>query len=98
MKDKRVKPSFSKSQWQKIEDVLGEKSVKVYITSELLKMDKICDQIDKIELCQNCQEERKFALGNSSWEAIERIKEKTGIKDPSTIISRLILTPLLLKD
>lgn len=102
-KDNRVKTSLSKSQWKKIEALLGvnpqnKDAIRLHITRELLRIDNVCIEVETVEECVNCQEERRFGLASKSWESIERIKKKTGIKDPATIISKFILTPLLLQE
>jgi len=73
------------------------KKIKQEIVNQLLIIDKLCEDLPPIEPCESCSEERKFSLPPKAWAAIRRIKSKTGIKDPSTVISKFVIHNILIK-
>lgn len=100
-KEQRVKITRTTTQWDRIEQnlqLIGRKNMQAHITRELLKIDVLCNTVAPVSDCTNCREQKIFWLNDANLEILARITVKTGITDPSTIVSQLIITPLLLVD
>lgn len=99
MKYTRVKASLSKHQWEKIESIIGNDKADIskYIIQELKTLEEKCLQLNELQDCVSCQQEKKFTLNPAAQKRIRFLQKKTGIQDPSLIVSRFILMPLLLK-
>lgn len=97
----RLRCSHSNLEWVYIDNAVsktGKQNLFSYIVSELKKIEKKCLEIDEINI-GNIQlgKQRQYTLPDEYNKIFEGITKKTGLKDPSTIVSRLIITPLLQK-
>lgn len=102
-KENRVKITHTKEQWSRIDAALthcGIKNIQKHITKELIRIDELIDCKEPVSDCVDCanKEQKIFWLNDSSNELVEKIKQKTGIADASSIISKFIINPLLLLD
>lgn len=99
-KTNRAKITLSSKQWNKIDNAViksGKKNIHSYIVSQLHELENLCRDGEDIEIEFAKRQLKIFWLTPSSMDKIEKISCKTGIKDFSTIISKFIINPLLLK-
>jgi len=106
-KDNRIKATLSKSHWEIVYSKLRgitknssdddkKKAIQSHVISELAKIEIQCNNLPIP--CVECKQQISIGLPISSIESLEYIAQKTGVNDPGLIVSKFIITPLLLKD
>lgn len=97
----KIKITLTKEQWEIVNDNLkkiGAKSIRAHITNELKELANTCKDMNNTTPCIHCKQQKVFWLHDSSTEILEQIAQKTGINHPGLIVSKFIITPLLLKE
>lgn len=94
----RLTLMYTNQQWIKIDDAAikaGKKGTLNYIILKIRELENEC------EVCPDCLKEklvnkqrRIYPLSDTAIEIVSSLEERLGIP-PSTIVSRLILNPLL---
>jgi len=97
----RLVCSHTKLEWILADAAISKmkkNSIATHIISELKKIENICDSMELQKSTDlSTKQKRQFYLNEDYEEIFNNISKKIGIKDPSTIVSRLIITPLLQK-
>lgn len=96
----RIICSYTEREWILIDgriSQMGKRSTLTHLIAEIKKLDKLCDFLENsIEEKKIAVKKREFYPPPDSIKILERLCEATGLK-PSTLVSRLIINPLLLQ-
>lgn len=99
MANKKISLFYSQKQWAEIDtriEELGRKSTQHYIINQLFELNKIADE------CEDCFDgeiekiRRVYGLPDNSIKLLCELSDKIKLP-PSTIVSRFIINPLLIK-
>lgn len=96
-KKNRIVCSYTKREWILIEHrikMLGKKSVLNYLVSEIKLLDSELETLTKVLPEFAIVEKRQYYPPINTQEILEKLSEKMQLP-PSTIVSRLLLSPLL---
>lgn len=96
-KRNRIICSYTKREWILIEHqikLLGKKSVLNYLMSEIKMMDTEFENLTAVTSSFSNVEKRQYYPPDETQEILEKLSKKMNIP-PSTLVSRLLLTPLL---
>lgn len=96
-KKNRIVCSYTRREWILIEHkikLLGKKSVFHYLISEIKALDVECEKLQKVSEEFSVVEKRQYYPPNETQEILDRLSEKMNLP-PSTIVSRLLLSPLI---